>query len=262
VCGRSAGLVAAPVRSTAPIFSIRANERRLGFYPGSLKYAERFSAQARQSPHAAIARNRWNRRFRPRVLAHRQASAGGREDAIKAFAGSDCQIAGPQRVLSIATRILLVLATFLAGLLAGGDIDRAFVAMPAWQEVGAAAWAEFGRHADLGNGLLLYPFEAFGSTLLTLAAALAFHFDRAAPRAAAFPLYAACALAVGGLGFTVKAAPIMLGIRDVDDAVALQAAFEGFWYWGNLRAVCQVLAFLGQVVALAMLWRSEEPPHG
>ena len=33
VCGRSAGLEAAPVRSTAPIFSIRANERRLGFYP-------------------------------------------------------------------------------------------------------------------------------------------------------------------------------------------------------------------------------------
>jgi hypothetical protein len=165
-------------------------------------------------------------------------------------------------MLSIATRILLVLAAFLAGLLAGGDIDRAFVAMPAWQEVGAVAWAEFSRHADLGNGVLLYPFEAFGSTLLTLVAALCFHFDRSAPRAAALPIYAACVLAVGGLGFTVKAAPIMLGIRDVDDPVALQAAFDEFWHWGNLRAVCQVLAFLSQVVALAMLWRSEQPQHG
>ena len=165
-------------------------------------------------------------------------------------------------MLSIATRILLVLAAFLSGLLAGGDIDRAFVAMPAWQEVGAVAWAEFSRHADLGNGLLLYPFEAFGNTLLTLAAALCFHSDRSASRAAALPLYAACMLAVGGLGFTVKAAPIMLAIYDVDDPVALQAAFEGFRHWGNLRAICQVLAFLAQLAALAMLWRSDQPPQG
>lgn len=161
-------------------------------------------------------------------------------------------------MLSTATRILLVLAAFLAGLLAGGDLDRAFVAMPAWQEVGAVAWAQFSRHADLGNGLFLYPFEAFGSTLLTLAAALCFHFDRTAPRAAAVPLYAACVLAVGGLGFTVKAAPIMLGIGELDDPIALQAAFEGFWYWGNWRAVCQVLAFMAQLVALAMLWRRQD----
>jgi hypothetical protein len=161
-------------------------------------------------------------------------------------------------VLSTATRIILVLAAFLAGLLAGGDIDRALVAMPAWREVGAVAWAEFSRHADLGNGLLLYPFEAFGSTLLTLVAALCFHFDRSAPRATALPLYAACVLAVGGLGFTVKAAPIMLDIDDVNDPIALQAAFEGFWYWGNLRTVCQVLAFMAQLVALAMLWRRQD----
>ena len=54
-------------------------------------------------------------------------------------------------MLSMATRIVLVLAILLSGLLAGGDIDRAFVAMPAWQQVGAVAWAEFSRHADLGN---------------------------------------------------------------------------------------------------------------
>ena len=58
------------------------------------------------------------------------------------------------------TRILLILAIFISVFLAGGNIDRAFVAMPAWEEVGAIAWAEFSRYADLGNGLIFYPLEA------------------------------------------------------------------------------------------------------
>ena len=88
-------------------------------------------------------------------------------------------------------RLLLILSTFVSGLLAGGNIDRAFVAMPAWQQVGAPSWAAFSRHADLGNGLVLYPVEAVGGALLTLAAAIMIHFDRNAPRAAIVSLYAA-----------------------------------------------------------------------
>ena len=44
-------------------------------------------------------------------------------------------------------------------------------------------------------------------------AAISFHFEPSAPRAAAVPLYAAVLLAAGGLLLTLKAAPIMLGIR-------------------------------------------------
>jgi hypothetical protein len=62
------------------------------------------------------------------------------------------------------TFILLIAATFMGGLLAGGNVDRAFVAMPAWEQMGAIAWEQFSRHADLGNGLVLYPLEAFGAT--------------------------------------------------------------------------------------------------
>lgn len=156
-------------------------------------------------------------------------------------------------------RLLLILSTFVSGLLAGGNIDRAFVAMPAWQQVGAPSWAAFSRHADLGNGLVLYPVEAVGGALLTLAAAIMIHFDRNAPRAAIVSLYAAVLFAVGGLALTVKAAPIMLGIRDVAEPATLRQAFEGFWYWGNLRAVSQVLAFVAQLAALTMLLRSKEP---
>jgi len=156
------------------------------------------------------------------------------------------------------TRILLILATLISGLLAGFNVDRAFVAMPAWNEVGAVAWAEFSRRADLGNGLILYPLEAIGGALLTLAAAIGVHFDRSAPRLAAVALYAAVALAAGGLALTAMAAPIMLGVRGVADPAALRRAFEGFWYWGDWRALCQVLAFLAQLAALAMLLRGGE----
>jgi hypothetical protein len=38
-------------------------------------------------------------------------------------------------------RVLLTPAILISGLLAGGNIDWVFVAMPAWQQVGAIAWA-------------------------------------------------------------------------------------------------------------------------
>jgi hypothetical protein len=151
------------------------------------------------------------------------------------------------------TRALLIGATVLGGLLAGGNVDREFVAMPAWRRVGAEPWAAFSRSADLGNGLVLYPLEAIGAALLTLAAAIAFWLDGDVARSAAWPLYAAVVLAILGLLLTVKAAPIMLGIRHVTDRAALQRAFEGFRFWGNFRAVCQVLCFLAQVLALSRL---------
>jgi hypothetical protein len=156
---------------------------------------------------------------------------------------------------SATMRALLILAILISGLLAGGNIDRAFVAMPAWQQVGVISWAEFSRHADLGNGLVLYPIEAIGGAALTFAAAIMFHFDRTAPQAATVPMYVAVLFAMGGLVLTIKAAPIMLSIRSLSEPTALQRAFEGFWYWGNLRAECQVSAFLAQLAALAMLLR-------
>jgi hypothetical protein len=159
---------------------------------------------------------------------------------------------------SRATRMALILATLISGLLAGFNVDRAFVAMPAWSEVGAVAWAEFSRRADLGNGLILYPLEAIGGALLTLAAAIGVHFDRSAARLAAVSLYAAVVLVAGGLAFTALAAPIMLGVRGVSDPAALRNAFEGFRYWGDWRALCQVLAFPAQLAALAMLLRGDE----
>src|SRR6266545_2975747 len=94
------------------------------------------------------------------------------------------------------TRGLLIAATLLGGLLAGGNVNRNLVHMPAWRQVGALAWATFSRHADLGlNGMIVYPLEGIGGAVITIAAALASPFERTAPRAAAVPLYLAAGLA-------------------------------------------------------------------
>lgn len=156
-------------------------------------------------------------------------------------------------MISAKTRYLLVAATLLSGLLAGGNVDRAIVAMPAWEQVGASAWAEFSRHADLGNGLFLYPFEAIGGFLLILAAAVSFHFDRATTGRSTLSLYGAVLFSVGGLLCTLKAAPIMLSIERVSDRAALQHALDGFYFWGDIRGIFQVLAFFATVWVLAGL---------
>jgi len=123
--------------------------------------------------------------------------------------------------------------------------------MPAWRKVGARAWAAYSRHADLENGLFLYPIEAIGGALFTFGAAVSFQFDRAAPASAALPIYLSVVLVVGGLLATIKAAPIMMSVRRIsDDTSALQKALDGFRQWGNVRGGFQILAFLTNIWAL------------
>jgi hypothetical protein len=50
---------------------------------------------------------------------------------------------------------LAVVATVFSGALAGLSIDRMVVGLPAWRRVGLLGWANFSRHADLGNRLVL-----------------------------------------------------------------------------------------------------------
>ena len=154
-------------------------------------------------------------------------------------------------MISSRTRFLLIAATVLSGLLAGGNVDRAFVAMPAWEQVGAPAWAEFSRHADLGNGLVLYPLEAIGAFLLVVFAAVSLYVDRAVKANIVLPLSGAVLLAAAGLLCTLKAAPIMLGVGHLSDPALLRQAFDGFRFWGDIRGAAQVLAFLATIWAFA-----------
>lgn len=152
------------------------------------------------------------------------------------------------------TRYLLAAATIMSGILAGAVVDRALVGGPAWHALGAEAWAQFSRRADLGPGLIAYPIEAIGATLLLVAAAVSAHFERCARIGLALPLAAAVTFSLLGLLLTLKAAPIMLSLGSAEPAVPLQHAFEAFFFWGlYVRGAVDVLTFFAAVWALSSL---------
>jgi hypothetical protein len=145
------------------------------------------------------------------------------------------------------------------GILAGTVVDRALVGGPAWHALGVEAWVQFSRHADLGTGLIAYPVEAVGSTLLLVAALVSCRFDRSGGGRVIRPLVAAVALSVLGLVLTVKAAPIMLSLAAVQSPTVLLHAFDDFFLWGiYLRGAVDVLAFVAAVWALAATHGSKQ----
>jgi hypothetical protein len=149
-------------------------------------------------------------------------------------------------------RSLLVLAAFLGGILGGTAVDRMIVGFPAWRRVGAAAWAAYSREADLGNGLILYPLVAIGHALLTITVAIGLHLSARRPALPAADT--AAALALAGLIITLRAAPVMLGLRRVsDEPHALDRAFRRFAGWSLPRAIAQVLSFVANLWTLARL---------
>lgn len=127
---------------------------------------------------------------------------------------------------------------------------------PAWHALGAEAWAQFSRQADLGSGLVAYPVEGIGATLLILAAALSNYFDRNIRRDVTLFLYFAAAFSIAGLILTAKAAPIMLSLASQKSSAEIERAFDEFFVWGlYLRGFVDTLAFIAVVCALSNLHR-------
>lgn len=69
------------------------------------------------------------------------------------------------------------------------------------------------------------------------------------------PVSLALILSAAGLFFTIFAAPIMLGIKNMpNDPALLQQAFDRFHFWGGLRAIVQVLAFFPALWAFGTVY--------
>ena len=151
----------------------------------------------------------------------------------------------------------IIVATIFSGLLAGINFDRLFVQMPAWQRLGASAWAAYSRQADIVQGIVIYPTLTLGAALPTVIAAIIFNWIGSARSIAAVPIDLAVFLVVIGLLATIKAAPIMLGLRRVenDDEVTVSKAFRGFNRWTMIRGVAQIAAFVANLLSLIALWR-------
>lgn len=85
------------------------------------------------------------------------------------------------------TGMLIIAATMVSGLFSFG-LDRALVAADAWRHIGVLAWADYSRHPDLENGLVVYPIGAILCWALVFVAALAYRLDRSAPRQVGLPI--------------------------------------------------------------------------
>jgi hypothetical protein len=154
-------------------------------------------------------------------------------------------------MVSIRTRLLLATATLFSALLTGGIVDRALVGVPAWRALGPDVWARYGTHADLGRGLVAYPTEAIGATLLIIGAIVSLRVDQPLRRNIAIPLYLAAVFSVIGLLITIKAAPIMLSLG-TEQSGSSALAFAEFNYWGlYLRGAADLLALVCETWALA-----------
>ncbi len=152
---------------------------------------------------------------------------------------------------------LLVVSSALNGILGGAGLVRTFVDMPAWRVVGAAAWADFSRHADLGYGLAVYPALGIGGALATIAALVVHLRSGRVARAATAPLLLGAVLVAIGMITTGFAAPQMLGLRAPLDAAAVQRAFDRFALWGGIRAVAQAGAFAANLWGIVRVARGE-----
>ena len=158
-------------------------------------------------------------------------------------------------------RTLLFIAALTNGILVGGAIDRALIGFPAWRAVGPQAWATFSRHADLANGRVWYPLWAFAGMLCSVAVAVLITYWRAPfSGASKVAIYVGALFTIGGLLLTLKAAPIMLGLRASDnDPVVLQRAFDGFSYWSNWRLGSQFIGWIANLSALITLVTAPPP---
>jgi hypothetical protein len=158
---------------------------------------------------------------------------------------------------STLTRSLVVAATVVTAA-NGSLLDRALIATPAWNYLGVQAWAAYSRHADLGVGNIVYPVEGILAWVLILAAAASyFSFDRAVIPKAALPIVLTVLGALGWIGTTVKAAPVMQSVARLgDDPLALRSAYHEFTLWGvYVRDGFTGLAFLAAIWSIIEVFR-------
>lgn len=152
---------------------------------------------------------------------------------------------------------LLIITVFTNGLLSGGNFDRLLVATPAWKEVGLRGWADFSRAADLGNGQIVYPLLAIGSTVLAFLAVLTFLWTPRRPPAALVPVGLSAVFMIIALPFSLKAVPFMQSLRTIGngDVAGLGRAFGGAHFWGSYQGYFHLAAFCCQIWALVAVAR-------
>ena len=140
------------------------------------------------------------------------------------------------------TKRFAIGAAVFGGLLAGVTTNRWLVEMPAWERMGVLPWADFLRAENHGVGAAFYPVIGLITILFTIAAAIAFYFDRQAQGAGRVAIYAAAVVAIAYAAITrAILVPANYSIRSVgDNTEELQRIFQRIapWWGVNDAASC------------------------
>ena len=146
-----------------------------------------------------------------------------------------------------ATLGLLIASLAFNGLLTGATLDQAIKQLPARRKIGAVAYSDYSRAADLGNGLIWYPVMGVGTAVLTVVTGAVGLSDGASGQRSA-ALIAIIAGSVLHMASTAAAAPTNISQRKAaGDAVALEKIFNRFARLNAIRAILMV-ATLATVV--------------
>jgi hypothetical protein len=148
---------------------------------------------------------------------------------------------------------LLVIATAVNGLLAGGSIFQSVVEVPEWRTKSKRSAVAFGRTTDLRIGSVLYRLMEFGASLFSVTAAVSFFslLRGQPPSMSAIATYLAAALSTGSIIVSTQAA-LTERSRDRigDDEEALTKSSARPVRWQAQRSILQGSAFVTILLAL------------
>ena len=140
--------------------------------------------------------------------------------------------------------IILILATFIHGIGAGLCFDVALVKLPTRHRIGIIPYANFARGNDLGNGIIVYPIIGIIGLLIIFATTILAYAQRQ-PSSIIYPLYISTLATILASFGTIKAAPIMLSLKNTpNDEKLLKQKLNNFAHWHNFRALFQIIAFI------------------
>jgi hypothetical protein len=145
---------------------------------------------------------------------------------------------------------LLVAAVVINGLLVGASLDQSIKQLPARRRIGALAYSEYSKAADLGNGIAWYVALGAGGAILTLVAAGTALAGRPGSQARAL-LWLGVLLTVAHSVATGRAAPTNFSQRGAaGDAQRLTVILDRFARIQTVRAVLQTATLLVLVWAM------------
>ena len=145
---------------------------------------------------------------------------------------------------------VLICSAFSGGLLGGMSLDKALVQLPARKRMGAAAYVEYSKAADLGGGLLWYPLFGVAAPLFAVIGAILVIVQHL-PAGEWISASVAAVFAVLHLFTTSRAAPKMLRLRSPTfKSEEAEVTLRKFASWHTLRFAFQAVTFASSLWAV------------